>query len=73
MIAAAAYLVPLPDGAEAGVVVAIDRQDMEMSGAANLSKLLSRRFGFDFFGLYGARRRTGNAVCLINGRPVLGV
>lgn len=73
LIAVAAYLVPLPDGAEARVVVVIDRQDMEMSGAANLSELLSSRFEFNSFGLHGARSGTGTATYLVNGRPVSGI
>ncbi len=73
MIAAAAYLVPLPDTAEARAVVVIDRQDMEMSGAANLSEPLSSRFGFNSFGLSGARSGTGNGIYLVNGRPVSGI
>ncbi len=73
MIAAAAYLVPLPDEAAARVVVVIDRQDMEMSGAANLSELLLSRFGFNSFGLSGARSGTGAAIYLVNGRPISGL
>ena len=73
VIAAAAYLVLPPDEAEARVVVVIDRQDMEMSGAANLSELLSSRFEFNSFGLHGARSGTGTAIYLVNGRPVSGV
>ena len=73
VITAAAYLVLPPDEAEARVVVVIDRQDMEMSGAANLSELLSSRFEFNSFGLHGARSGTGTAIYLVNGRPVSGV
>ncbi len=47
VIAAAAYLVPPPDEVEARVVIVIDRRDMEMSGAANLSEPLSSRFEFN--------------------------
>ena len=54
-------------------VVVIDRQAMQMSGAANLSDLLSSRYGFNSFGLYGARSGTGTVVYLVNGRPVSGV
>ena len=70
VIAVAAYLVPLPDKVEARVIVVVDRQDMEMSGAANLSELLSSRFGFNSFGLRGAQSGTGTAIYLVNGRPV---
>ncbi|MCY4137269.1 MAG: TonB-dependent receptor [Rhodobacteraceae bacterium] len=73
LIAAAACLVPLPDEAEARVVTVIDRQDMEMSGAANLSELLTSRFEFNSFGLHGARSGTGRAIYLVNGRPVSGI
>ena len=44
-----------------------------MSGAANLSELLSSRFEFNSFGLYGARSGTGTATYLVNGRPVSGI
>ena len=42
-IAVAAYLVPLPDEAEARVIVVIDRQDIEVSGAGNLASLAVAR------------------------------
>ena len=71
MAAGAAHAGPLAPPAR--VVVVIDRQDMEMSGAANLSDLLSSRFDFNSFGLHGAVSGTGKAVYLVNGRPVSGV
>ncbi len=73
VIAAAAYLVPLSDEADARVVVVIDRQDMEMSGAANLAELLASRHDFNIFGRYGARQGTGNGIFLVNGRRVPGI
>ena len=55
------------------VVSVIDREDIELSGAANLSELLSSRFRFNTFGLHGARFRTGTAVFLLNGRNTSGL
>ena len=52
------------------VVAVIDREDIELSGAANLSELLSSRFRFNIFGLHGARFGTGTAVYLLNGRSI---
>ena len=43
-----------------------------MSGAANLSELLSTRFRFNSFDLFRSRQGIGNAVYLVNGRPVSG-
>ncbi len=55
------------------VVSVIDREDIELSGAANLSELLSSRFRFNIFGLHGARFGTGTAVFLLNGRNISGL
>ncbi len=73
--ATAALLIALPGGsAEAderhGVIAVIDRQDIALSGAATLSELLLSRFSFNVFGLHGARRGTGSAIYLVNGRPI---
>ena len=76
-IVAAAFLLPAPGPAKADdparTVVVIDREDIEMSGAASLSELLSSRYSFNSFGLFGARRGTGTAIYLINGRNVSGL
>ena len=76
-LAAAVLLVPLQGEAEADdsarLVLVIDREDIALSGAANLWELLSSRSGFNIFGRYGALMGTGSGVSLVNGRPVSGL
>ena len=76
-LTAAAFLVPLQDEAAAGesarTIVVIDREDIALSGAANLSELLSNRTTFNIFGRHGALMGTGAGVALVNGRPVAGL
>ena len=76
-LATAALLVPLPGETAADdparTIVVIDREDIALSGAANLSELLSNRTSFNIFGRYGALMGTGAGVALVNGRPVSGL
>lgn len=75
-IVAAAFLLPATGTAAADdpgrTVVVIDREDIALSGAANLSDFLISRSDFNVFGWYGAQFGSGTGIVLVNGRAVSG-